>query len=74
MTAVDVVVTGLQKHLISAKVLRVGIQEFPGSGIVDKVMKPESRLVFEGWRQEQADATNVTQHKNGKKLSKNRDS
>ena len=34
MTAVDVVVTGLQKRPISAKVLRVGIQEFPGPGMV----------------------------------------
>jgi hypothetical protein len=58
MTAVDVVVMGLQKRPISAKVLRVGIREFPGSGIVvDEVMKPENRLVFEGWRQEQTDAT-----------------
>jgi hypothetical protein len=34
MTAVDVVVMGLQKRPISAKVVRVGIREFPGSGIV----------------------------------------
>ena len=45
MTAVDVVVTGLQKRPISAKVLRVGIREFLGSGmVVDEVMKPENRL------------------------------
>jgi hypothetical protein len=58
MTAIDVVVMGLQKRPILAKVLRVGIRELPGSGIVvDKVMKPENRLVFEGWRREQTDTT-----------------
>ena len=44
MTAVDVAVTGLQKHPISAKVLKVGIREFPGSGIsIDEAMEPENR-------------------------------
>jgi len=48
MTAVDVVALGLQKQLISAKVLREGIWKLPGPSIVvDKVTKPKDRLVLQ---------------------------
>ena len=60
MTAVDVAVTGLQKRPISAKVLKAGIREFPGSGIsIDEAMEPENR----GDKSKE-----MTRHKNGKKL------
>ena len=60
ITAVDMAVTGLQKHPISAKVLKVGIREFPGSGIsIDKAMEPENR----GGKSKQ-----MTLHNNEKKL------